>query len=83
MHPDKWRQGTGRALCEYAEQHARSLELRPMTLWVLKANGGARRFYERLGYAPDGAERTNTRLIGAPLHEMRYRKSSTTSSAHE
>lgn len=74
VHPDAWRQGAGRALCEHAERHAASLELDSVTLWVLKANEPARRFYERMGYAPDGSERTNTRLIGSPLHEMRYRK---------
>ena len=74
VHPDAWRQGSGRALCEHAERHASTLELATMTLWVLEANEPARRFYERLGYAPDGAQRTNTRLIGTPLHEMRYRK---------
>jgi ribosomal protein S18 acetylase RimI-like enzyme len=76
VHPDAWRQGTGRALCQHAERHAASLELDTVTLWVLKANEPARRFYERMGYAPDGAERTNTRLIGTPLHEMRYRRNS-------
>ena len=74
VRPDAWRQGTGRALCEHAQRHAATLELHTMTLWVLKGNDGARRFYERLGYAADGSERTNTRLIGTPLHEMRYRK---------
>lgn len=74
VHPDAWRQGAGRALCEHAERDAATLELAKMTLWVLKGNEPARRFYERLGYASDGGERTNTRLIATPLEEMRYRK---------
>ena len=76
VHPDAWRQGAGRALCQHAERHAAALELAKVTLWVLTANEPARRFYERLGYAADGGERTNTRLIATPLHEMRYRKNS-------
>jgi GNAT superfamily N-acetyltransferase len=74
VHPDRWRQGGGRALCARAEQDARERECASIALWALKANDGARRFYERVGYAPDGAERENTRLTGFPLHEMRYRK---------
>jgi len=46
-----------------------------VTLWVLEANQRARRFYEALDFSLDGAERTQTSLIGAPLHEVRYRKS--------
>ena len=74
VHPAAWRNGAGRALCEHAERHAAALEFPTVTLWVLKANEPARSFYQRLGYVPDGAVRTNTRLIGAPLDEMRYRK---------
>ena len=45
-----------------------------MTLWVLKGNDRARRFYERLGYAHDGAEKRDTQTIGSPLDDVRYRK---------
>ena len=44
-----------------------------MTLWVMSGNARARRFYQRLGFAPDGAARTNTQLIGSPFDEIRYR----------
>jgi ribosomal protein S18 acetylase RimI-like enzyme len=74
VRPDRWRQGAGRALCEHALADARERECPAITLWVLKANQPARRFYERLGYSPDGTERVNQRLTGFPLHEMRYRK---------
>ena len=73
---DRWltRQGAGRVLCDQALLDARERECAAITLWTLKANESARRFYERLGYAPDGAERSSARLTGFPLHEMRYRK---------
>jgi ribosomal protein S18 acetylase RimI-like enzyme len=74
VQPDSWQRGAGRALCTHAEEDARQRECASIALWTLKVNDGARRFYERLGYAPDGAERANTRLTGFPLHEMRYRK---------
>ena len=74
VHPDHWRRGGGRVLCARAEQDARERECASIALWALQANEDARRFYERVGYAPDGAERDNTRLTGFALHEMRYRK---------
>ena len=74
VQPDAWRQGAGRLLCEHAHADVRQREFPAVMLWVLTTNTGARNFYERIGYAPDGAERTNTRLTKFPLHEMRYRK---------
>ena len=73
---DRWltRQGAGRVLCDQALLDARERECAAITLWTLKANDSARRFYECLGYAPDGAERSSARLTGFPMHEMRYRK---------
>ena len=74
VSPDRWRQGAGRALCEHALREAATREYTVLTLWVLKGNEPARSFYERLGYAPDGAVKTDTALVGSPLHDMRYRK---------
>lgn len=75
--PDRWRQGAGRLLCERALRDAIARGCAAVTLWVLKANEPARRFYERIGYAADGAERINTRLVESPLAEVRYRKFTT------
>ena len=44
-----------------------------ITLWVLRDNRRARRFYERAGFAPDGATNVLTRL--ASVIELRYRRS--------
>ncbi|HET7366616.1 MAG TPA: GNAT family N-acetyltransferase [Burkholderiales bacterium] len=74
VHPTRWRQGAGRLLCEYAVREAAAREHKTMTLWVMSGNGRARRFYQHLGFAPDGAARTNTQLIGSPFDEVRYRK---------
>ena len=72
--PERWRRGAGRALCEHALRQAAAREHRTMTLWVVKGNDPARRFYERLGYAPDGAERLNSQLVPIPFTEVRYRR---------
>ena len=74
VRPDRWRRGAGRVLCEHAFQQAALREHAAITLWVLKQNEGAQRFYERLGYLPDGAEKTDLELTGDPLHDVRYRK---------
>jgi ribosomal protein S18 acetylase RimI-like enzyme len=47
-----------------------------VTLWVLESNARARRFYERAGFEPDGAETYDERL---QAHELRYRKAQATS----
>ena len=72
--PERWRMGAGRALCEHALRQAGKREYRTMTLWVVKGNDPARRFYERLGYQPDGAERLNSQLVPIPFDEVRYRR---------
>ena len=75
VHPARWRQGAGRLLCAHALREAATREHSTMTLWVMSGNGRARRFYQHLGFTPDGAARTNTQLIGSPFDEVRYLKS--------
>jgi ribosomal protein S18 acetylase RimI-like enzyme len=43
-----------------------------ITLWALESNQRARRFYERAGFATDGASKTEP-WAGVELREMRYR----------
>jgi len=74
VHPDCWRRGAGRVLCEHAYHQAALRQHAAITLWVLKQNERARRFYERLGFVPDGAEKTDTQTTGSPLYDVRYRK---------
>jgi len=74
VRPDRWRRGAGRILCEHAFEQAALREHAAITLWVLKHNETARQFYQRLGYLPDGAEKTDVELTGSPLHDVRYRK---------
>ncbi|MDX6679505.1 MAG: hypothetical protein QOE31_3557 [Solirubrobacteraceae bacterium] len=53
--PESWRRGVGRALLGAALHDAREDGRQQATLWVFAANHAARAFYQRLGFAPDGA----------------------------
>lgn len=46
--------GVGQLLMEAAREQLKGC--RQICLWVLKENGRARRFYEKCGFRPDGAE---------------------------
>ncbi|MFH9674253.1 GNAT family N-acetyltransferase [Streptomyces sp. NPDC017405] len=61
--------GIGRALL--AASAERCAGRARMFLWVLEGNAPARRFYERAGFRPDGAEDT-FEASGVPVPELRY-----------
>ena len=72
VDPDAWSTGAGRALIERAEERlAETYD--EAVLWVLDDNPRARRFYERAGWAPDGARKYELRL-GVSALEVRYTK---------
>jgi GNAT superfamily N-acetyltransferase len=72
--PDAWRRGGGTALCMGALEALRHRGLNTVTLWVLRQNGPARAFYERMGFLADGA--SNLKPHGDPVEvdEVRYRR---------
>ena len=72
VEPDSWSTGAGRLLMATAEQQLAS-EYDAALLWVLEDNPRARRFYERAGWAPDGARKAEERF-GVRAPEVRYRK---------
>ncbi len=51
--------GVGRELFEAATVALRDADFAKATLWVLEANALARRFYEKAGWAWDGAVSTH------------------------
>ncbi|WP_208036863.1 GNAT family N-acetyltransferase [Streptomyces cyanogenus] len=61
--------GIGRALL--AASLGRCPATARMLLWVLKENAPARRFYERAGFRPDGAEEP-FEVDGVSVPEVRY-----------
>ena len=72
VHPDWWSTGTGRALMAKVLEAMREAGYAAITLWVLEANARARRFYQRAGFAADGARHNLPDLGG--VTEIRYRR---------
>jgi len=72
VHPAWWSTGTGRALMDRVLDTASAAGYSSVRLWVLRDNARARRFYERAGFAPDGASHTLEGLGG--VTEIRYRR---------
>ncbi|CAM5741306.1 GNAT family N-acetyltransferase [Streptomyces hirsutus] len=73
LRPRHIGRGVGRALLASAVRHCAAAGHPRMYLWVLKDNTRARRFYERAGFAADGAEEA-FEVGGAVVPEVRYVK---------
>lgn len=63
--------GVGRALMEASESLLREDGHAAAVLWVFRGNARARRFYERAGWAPDGAD---MRIDALRAPQVRYRR---------
>ena len=72
VHPAWWSTGTGRALMERVLARTARDGFRAIVLWVLRDNERACRFYERAGFAPDGATNVLDGLGG--VLEIRYQR---------
>jgi GNAT superfamily N-acetyltransferase len=72
IDPSAWRTGLGAALMRAASAVARERAFGDLWLWVLEGNHNARRFYELLGFAADGAEKHED-YGGVALRGLRYR----------
>jgi GNAT superfamily N-acetyltransferase len=71
IDPRHWRKGIGHALCGSALAFARDRGFSLVTLWTLSTNYSAQRFYEFLGFHPDGASKRED-MLGFTLDEVRY-----------
>lgn len=71
LHPDAAGSGAAGTLLAAAREEMRAEGVGRATLWVLAGNPRARRFYERSGWALDGATKEVT-LRGATLPAVRY-----------
>ncbi|MCX4735879.1 GNAT family N-acetyltransferase [Streptomyces sp. NBC_01363] len=69
--PEQIGTGAGRALMAETLTRAAADGFPDLVLWVLKENAPARRFYERAGFRPDGAEES-FEADGALVPEVRY-----------
>jgi ribosomal protein S18 acetylase RimI-like enzyme len=70
VDPSTWRRGIGRALVSHALEKLD--EYRDLTLWSAAENARANAFYERLGFALDGAEQFRPEF--GDVREVRYRR---------
>ena len=73
LDPDARGIGLGRPLLEAAAANLAAAGFATAVLWVLTGNEGARRFYERAGFRPDGAARSLD-FDGTSIEEIRYRR---------
>ncbi|MEU9204060.1 GNAT family N-acetyltransferase [Streptomyces sp. NPDC048332] len=69
--PEQTGTGVGRALMAEVLARAAAAGHPDVALWVLKENAPARRFYERAGFRPDGAEEPFD-VDGVAVPEVRY-----------
>ena len=65
-----WNRGFGRQMMNFALNKLGTMGYKEIFLWVLEENTRARQFYEKCGFATDGAKKEIT--IGKPLVEIRY-----------
>lgn len=72
--PEQWRRGIGTALMQAGMRDLRDLGMREAMLWVLRDNLRARRFYEQLGWMPDG-RMVSEDYEGCRLEALCYRQS--------
>ncbi|MEU9122262.1 GNAT family N-acetyltransferase [Streptomyces sp. NPDC048506] len=63
--------GVGRSLLAAGTARAGASGFRALYLWVLRGNARGRRFYERAGFVPDGAEEAYE-VGGSSVPEVRY-----------
>ncbi|MGC5566743.1 N-acetyltransferase family protein [Streptomyces sp. FR-108] len=71
VDPDRTGHGVGRALLGTSVGRCAVAGRGRMLLWVLRENAGARRFYERAGFAADGTEEP-CEVAGVEVPEVRY-----------
>jgi ribosomal protein S18 acetylase RimI-like enzyme len=72
--PRYWGKGVGRSLCVHAEQYLRTEGFIEVTLWVLKDNQRAVKFYLSNGFVLDVGVTKEIERGGKTLSEVRFRK---------
>lgn len=69
--PTAWSNGVGHALWGVAERDLQQRGYRSVTLWVIRDNARAIRFYERSGFAVEDDSAKEFELGGAKITEVR------------
>ena len=73
--PQSWGSGSGTVLADAVLKTMCRMGFVDATLWVLRENQRAIRFYEKMGFEADGAEKVETWQNGMVLDEIRYCRS--------
>jgi GNAT superfamily N-acetyltransferase len=73
VDPDYWGRGIGAELMKAARARLVELGFQQATLWVMKGNSRAERFYAIDGWEADGRERSEV-VWGVAVNEVRYRR---------
>lgn len=71
LNPEYWRKGLGTELVEFIFKDMKHRKFTKITLWVLDTNQIARKFYEKMGFQPDGETKVDVRE-NFELREIRY-----------
>jgi ribosomal protein S18 acetylase RimI-like enzyme len=74
VDPEHWHKGIGQELLATALSGLESAGFKEAVLWVLDSNSLARIFYERAGFAFDGAAKSEMVGDNATLRDVRYRR---------
>lgn len=74
VDPAYWGKKLGKALCDKAIASLKAGGFAEVTLWVLRDNARARRFYELAGFAIETGAEMSVRRWDTDLHHVRYRR---------
>lgn len=69
-----WGKGYGSVLCQEAVGTLRNQGFSEVSLWVLAENSRAKKFYIKMGFKQDGAEKVETWKDDIEMHEVRFRQ---------
>ncbi|MEO0688581.1 MAG: GNAT family N-acetyltransferase [Cyanobacteria bacterium J06649_11] len=71
INPEYWRKGLGTEIIEFIVRDMKNRQFHQITLWVLDTNQIARKFYQKIGFKPDGTTKIDIR-DNFELREIRY-----------
>jgi len=73
LHPDYYRRGIGTIALDFAVNKAKAAGKTNMLLWVFEENVNSIKFYEKCGFAADGASKIYN--CGKEMNCIRMRRS--------
>ena len=72
IHPNFWQKGIGQQLMQQLLADAQTHQFTTLTVWVLETNIPALKFYQSIGFQPDGKKRIFLENGENTLHEQRH-----------